>query len=501
MSTSSTADYQEVTKRATRSMGWNYLSFGASKAVNLITLSILAHLLSPENFGLVALAVLTMDYLTVLSDLGLGAAIIQRRQNIDESAGTAFILNVGANAILMLLLIGVSPLVASFFHEPRVIPVLSALSLTLLLNSIGSVHNVLLQRQLEFKKKLVPDLGASLAKAVLSIGMALAGFGVWALVAGQLVAAAVTTILLWVVIPWRPRLTWQPAIARELFRYGISIMGNNALSAWEDNFDYLIIGRFYTVSDLGVYTIAYRLPETLVITTLWIMTSVLFPTFSALQDAREHLKRSFLATVRYVELLVTPVCFGMIVAADPIIRVAFGPQWLGAVPILRVLALYAWIMSVGFHAGDIYKAAGRPDILIKTSFPIFLLRLAALWIGAHYSLLGVAVAHLFVESVSAVVRMVIMRRMIGVTALDLIRELRALIGAAALVALALPAVYLTAHASPVVNLLATILAGAVGYLGVIWLIEGKALRSALANIGVRSGPAKLAGPAKPADPQ
>jgi len=438
----------------------------------------------PDNFGLVALAALTMDYLTVLSDLGLGAALIQRRTSIKESADTAFILNMAANTVLTLLLIAISPLVSSFFHEPRVVPVLIALSLTLVINSAGSIHAVLLQRDLQFKKKLIPDLGASILKAIISIWMALAGFGVWALVGSQLIGAILNTVLLWLVIPWRPHLVWRGSIAKELFRFGISIMGNNALSAWAENFDYLIIGRIYDTSALGIYTIAYRLPETLIINTLWVMTSVLFPTFSALQSSREALKRSFLATVRYVELLVTPVCLGMIIAANPLIRVAFGEQWSGAVPILQIIALYAWVMSVGYHAGDVYKATGRPDILIKSSVPIFLLRLVALWIGAHYSLVGVAIAHLIVESVAAVVRMVIIRKMIGVTVLDLVRELRALIAAIPLAGLALPALYLTAHLSPLTSLLATSLAGAVGYLGsVVWL-EGKALRTALKTVGI-----------------
>jgi O-antigen/teichoic acid export membrane protein len=492
-------DYQKITKRAAHGMGWNYLSFGASKAINLLTLAILAHLLIPENFGLVALAALTMDYLSVVSDLGLGAALIQRKINVEESAGTAFILNMLANSLLTLLLIAASPYVASFFREPKVIPVLSWLSLTLVLNSAGSVHNVLLQRRLEFKKKLIPDLGASAAKAIVSLGLAWGGFGVWALVAGQLVAAAVTTILLWAVIPWRPRLSWNPVIARELFTYGVSIMGNNALSAWEDSFDYLIIGKFYNTAALGIYTIAYRLPETLVITTLWIMTSVLFPTFSALQDAEEALKRSFLTTVRYVELLVTPICAGMIIAAGPIIRVAFGEQWLGAVPILRVLALYAWIMSIAFHAGDIYKAVGRSDILIKTSVPIFVLRLIALWIGAQFSLLGVAVAHLVVESISAIVRLFIMWRMIHVSPVEIARQMQALLGAAALALLALPALYLTSNLSPIVSLAITSTAGAVGYIGMIWLVGGESLKRTLRMFGLfrsTGGDADAAGPSE-----
>jgi lipopolysaccharide exporter len=479
----STQDYQEIAKRATHSMGWNYLSFGASKTINLVTLSILAHLLVPANFGLVALAALTMDYLSVLSDLGLGAALIQRKSNVEESAGTALLLNLLANSFLTLLLIATSPFVASFFHETQVIPVLSALSFTLLFNAAGSVHSVLLQRELAFKKKLIPDLGASAIKAVVSIGLALGGFGVWALVAGQLIAAAANTVLLWVVIPWRPRLSWKPAIARELFRYGVSIMGNNALSAWEDNFDYLIIGRFYNTAALGIYTIAYRLPETLIITTLWVMTSVLFPTFSALQDAREALKRSFLTTVRYVEILVTPICLGMVIAAGPIIHVAFGEQWTAAVPILRILALYAWVMSIGFHAGDVYKALGRPDILIKTSGPIFLLRLVALWIGAQVSLVGVAMAHLVVEGISAIVRMIIMWRMVHVTPWDIVREMQALLGAAALALLAVPALYLTSNLSPLMSLAITAMAGAAGYIGVIWLVGGEALRRTMGMFG------------------
>src|SRR5512135_3405204 len=166
MTNLSTEDLQDIAKRATHSMGWNYLSFGASKAINLATLSILAHLLVPANFGLVALAALTMDYLSVLSDLGLGAALIQRKSNVEESAGTALILNLLANSVLTLLLIGISPYVASFFHEPMVVPVLSSLSFTLLFNAAGSVHSVLLQRQLAFRKKLIPDLGASAIKAV-----------------------------------------------------------------------------------------------------------------------------------------------------------------------------------------------------------------------------------------------------------------------------------------------------------------------------------------------
>ena len=261
MADSSVEKYQEVTRKASRGLGWNYLSFGLGKILNLITISILAHLLVPEYFGIVGLATLTMDYLAVFRDLGLGAAIIQRKRSIEEAANTAFILNLLAGSTLTLLTFLLAPLAANFFHEQQVVPVMRWLGFTFLINSFGSVHNVLLQRDLNFKRKIIPDLGNSIVKGVISISLALAGFGVWALVIGQLVGTVAATIILWIIQPWRPQLVWKTSIAKELFRYGSSILGVNLLGVWVDSFDYLLIGRIYAATSLAIYTLGYRCPR------------------------------------------------------------------------------------------------------------------------------------------------------------------------------------------------------------------------------------------------
>jgi lipopolysaccharide exporter len=397
----------------------------------------------------------------------------------------AFELNLAAGLFLTILVFFIAPFAADFFRNEEVTPVLRWLGLTFVLSSFGSVHNVLLQRELNFKKRIIPDLGNTLIKAVISISLALTGFGVWALVAGQLIGTATQSIMLWVVQPWRPRFHWNPRIAKELFKYGLSIMGINALSIWEDSFDYLVIGRLYNSTLLGIYTIAYRLPEMLVINTLWVMTAVIFPAFSSLQDDTVGMRKLFLSIVRYIEILVTPICLGMVVAADPIIRVVFGEQWVEAIPILRVLSLYAWIVSVGYHVGDIYKAVGRPDILVKLQIPIFIIRVIALWIGAQYSILGVSVAHLVVALIALVIQIGVASRFVKITFFDIVKELKAFLGGAVLVIAVLPALYFTRDNSPIIQLLLVVPAGAAGYLGSMWFIEHELLFKALQMIGFK----------------
>ena len=465
-----------IGKKTTQNIGWNYLSFGLSKALSLLIISILAHILPPENFGLVALATLAIDYLSVVGDLGLGSALVQLRGNIDEASDTVFSINLITGLGLSTLTFIVAPFAATFFREPELVPVLRWLGLSFTLSAIGAVHNVRLQRALNFRRKLIPDLGNSIIKGIISITMALSGFGVWSLVIGQLVGGGIASLLLWVVVPWRPRLHIRPDLAGKLFSFGLVIMLNNALAILGDSFDYLVIGRVFNTAALGVYTLAYRLPELLVINTLWVMTAVLFPAFSEIQSDIEMLRTNFLKVIRYVEMIVVPLCLGMVVAADPIIRVFFGEQWLEAIPIMRVLSLYALVTSIGFHVGDVYKAIGRPDILLKIAIPVFSIRILALWIGAQYSLLGVAIAHLVSTVIEVTIRLTVATRIVKISPRAILAQLRALLAGAALIVFALGALFIMRSAQPIFQLIFIIFAGATGYILAISQLEKEILQ-------------------------
>ena len=476
----------EMARKVSRGVGWNYLSYGLSKTISLVTVSILAHLLTPDSFGVVALATLAIEYLSIFNDFGLATALIQRRDDLEEASNIVFTINLIVSISLTIITFFISPWVAAFFREIELIPILRWLGLSFTLNALGSVHKARLQREMQFGRKLVPEVGNNIVKGIVSIGLATAGYGAWSLVYGQLSGLAISTILLWIVIPWIPQLTLITKTAIQLFNYGFSIMADKALTIFGDSFDYFLIGRFFTSASLGIYTLAYKLPELLVITTLNVLAGVFFPAFSTIQDQPEALKKSFLTTTKYVQLIVTPVCLGMIVAADPIIRVAFGIQWLEAIPLMQILSMYTLVLSIGYHAGDVYKAIGRPDILIKLSIPILIIRIIAIWIGAQQGLMGVALGHLAATCIELIIRTIVTIRVINVSLIDILKQLTAFIGGVVLLAVTVPTLNLTSGLQPIVRLIAVGFAGVIGYVGTIWFVEKESLKKLFKMLGLLS---------------
>jgi PST family polysaccharide transporter len=442
-------------------------------------------LLTKEDFGIVGFATVAISYLAILKDIGLGAALIQRRDNVEEASKTVFTLNLLVGLILTLTSVLIAPFVAEFFREPLIIPILRVLGLSFAITSLGSVHIVRLQREMDFRRKLIPDLGQSIAKGVVAISLALTGAGVWSLVFGQLAGAVASVVLAWIVYPWRPRLSIDSSITAPLLRYGMAVIGIDSLTVITDNMDYLLVGRIFGDTALGVYTMAYRLPELLIINVLWVMGAVVFPAYSAIQDQMDELRQIFLTTIRIVEILVIPLCLGLFITADPLVRVAFGEKWLETIPILRVLSIYAWILSIGFHAGGVYKAIGRPDISVKLSLLNLAMLAPALLFGSRYGLIGIALAHMIIAFLRTMMRLIVANRYISISIGDILLQMKpAILGGISLASLATPVLYLTSGLSPLPRLFAIALAGAAGYFGSLWLVERESLLGLGQMIGV-----------------
>ncbi|HEY3477120.1 MAG TPA: lipopolysaccharide biosynthesis protein, partial [Anaerolineales bacterium] len=462
----------QIARKTAWGILWNFSGYFLSKLVVLITTSILARMLSKTDFGLVAVAVVAINYLSVLKDLGLGAALIQRKGDIKEAANTVFTINIIIGIFLSLLVIPLAPLVATYFRDPQVTLVLRWMGISFLINALGSVHTNWLVRDLDYRRKLVPELGGALTKGVISIGMAYLGYGVWSLVFGQITGTIASVLLVWIVFPWRPRLTLDRRAAGGLMKFGTSVTAVDIITQITDNLDYIIVGRLFGLVPLSIYTLAYRLPEMLLIGNLWVMGGVVFPAFSSIQDRPEELRRGFLASVRLVQLIAVPICLGLLMAADPIVRVVFGEQWLDAIPVLRVLAVYAWVYSLGYHVGGLYKAIGRPDILLRLSLLTLVIIIPSLLIGARFGIIGVAIGHLVAVLIRRAVSLGIATRFVNVTILEIFSELRSsLLAALVMTPVVLAAYYLTAAWNPFLRLSLIILSGTISYLGMLWWLE------------------------------
>ena len=473
----SASNENNIAQKAARGIFWSFLAYGASKGVTFLSLIFLARLLRKDDFGMLAAALVIFNFLNIFKELGLGAALIQRRGNIEEACNTVFTLNLATGFLLSLLILPIAPFVAAYFGDPQLTSSLRWLGTSFLINAIGSVHTVLLKRELDFRRKFLPDMGSALSKGTISIIMALSGYGVWSLVIGQLVSAMVSVILLWSVLPWRPRLVIDRAQVGPLLKYGFSIMGMEALAAVEENLVPLVVGRFCGIAILGVYSLAYRLPEVMLIGNLLLLTNIFFPVFSIIQDRPEEIAKGFLFTVRLVSIIAVPLSLGLIIAADSIVRVSYGNQWVEVIPALRLLAIYAWVYSIGFHAGDIYKAVGRPGILFKLSLLFVAIELVALLIGARYGLQGIVTGLLCAMIFYSITNLVVVTRFVNVTLVDILAELKPSMKAGlALTFFALAAQHLTSDMEAIIQLACITSAGGTAYAVVLWPTEKRNLR-------------------------
>lgn len=368
----------------------------------------------PEDFGLVGLASVLAGYLGTLHTFGVGEAFIQRKFGSKESANATFVLSVASGILLFLLSVLLTPVVVKFFKEPRITVIFPVLAFTYVLTGITTIHDALLVKELRFQERLFPTLAQSISKGVVSIALALLGFGVWAIVWGVMIGTLVKSIALVIVSPWKPSRAWDSRTAWEIFGFGKYMVLQNILGALEDNIDYLIVGRKLGTADLGLYKLGYQTPELAIISLPSVISNVAYPAYAKLLDDRPALQRSVRNTVQLVSWLVIPAGIGLAMVSSAFVLTIYTSKWAAAIPVMQLLSLYAMVYTLTYNFGDAYKAMGRPDILNKISLSTIVFTIFALWIGAHFGIVGVAWAHLLRVIILAGIQIVIVHRVLGI---------------------------------------------------------------------------------------
>lgn len=473
----------DVFARAVRGVVWTYASFAGSKLLVFASTVILARVLTPAEFGQVGFALLVISYLDTIGDLGVSAALIYERKRVEEAAQVAFVVGLIMGVVWLGLAMFMAPLIAEFFQEPAVVSLLRVLAWVFVITALGNTHDALLRRELAFKRRLIPDVARALLKGVCSVLLALLDWGVWSLVWGQLVGAAAATLALWIVVPWRPHWWVDADLLRRMLRYGSQIVSVNVLSAIIHHIDYVIVGRMLGSAALGFYSLAYRLPEFFITMVIWVVGNIAFPAYSRLQEDRPALQRAFLVTLRYLSLVTVPTGVGLAALGTVVVSTFYGANWAPSIPVLQALALAGCLRSLGSHAGDVYKAVGRPDILV----PVGLLRAAVLipalvW-GAHYGIVGVALAQLLVTGASTLLNLAIASRVLAVPLTTLLAEFKpAMLSSAAMLmglSLVLP---LLAGWPEIVRLVMAVGLGVWIYAASLWWVNPEAVHQARAAI-------------------
>ena len=379
-------------KSATRGVFWSGISQFSTQIFHFIVIIILARLLFPEDFGIIGMAVVFTGLVLTINELGLSAAIIQKKNITDSHLSTSFWISFGLGIILCITTVIISPYIADFFKNELVGHVVSVLSIGFVLGSFSVVHSSLLQKSLEFKKLAVTEISAAIISGAVSVILALLGFGVWSLVCGSILKNIISVVVLWRVCTWRPSLTFNLTSFKELFSFGAHVMGSRFLNYIDSNVDYLLIGKLLSATALGHYTLAYQLSTFPLTKISSIITRVTFPTFSIIQDDNNTLRYAYLKVIKYISLVTFPLLAGLIVVAPEFIPIVFGDKWAPMIVPLQILCVAGALKSVGTTVGSILLSKGRADIQFKWNIFTAIVLPIAILIGIKYGIIGVAMA-------------------------------------------------------------------------------------------------------------
>ncbi len=457
---------EPLTGRAVKSFAWSALSFGGSKVVVFVSTVVLARLLTPLDFGTVAAASAVIVFFDVVLDLGIGAAVIYEQQRgVTERVQTAFTLNVIVTIALTGLGLLATPAIASFFGLTAHEDVFQALFIYLFIRGMGQLQDSLLQRDLRFGRRAGVEISRSVVRAGVSIGLAVAGLGVWALVGGLLAGELTATVLAWILVRFRPHFTLDRAVIGAIMSFGLSYIALKLVDAIAIDSDYLVVGHTLGPTQLGYYSIGYRLPELALMSLYWIFGAVAFPLYSqARMRGRDLPVQGMLRVLRLITLFSFPAGVLLALSSRDIIYVIFSAKWAPAITPMVLISLMTAIVSVGFSSGDLFPAMGKPGTLLVLNVPLTILLVIGYIVAAPYGIVWVAAAHVVMAIVSQGARFVLVSRKFGTTVLAQVRATKpgvcAVLG---VLALAGPVRLLLPHGLPTLILLGLLgVSGAVG---------------------------------------
>jgi PST family polysaccharide transporter len=363
-----------------------------AKAVSAV---ILARILVPDDFGLLAITVVLTDFLErVLGDTGTSAALIHRKELDQDLASSVFFLNMMVGVATCLFLFASAPVLAPLLGDDRAAPVIQAVGVAFILLAVGLAQRALLRRAMRFRAVSASDLASTAVQTVVSIALAYRGWGVWSLVVGILLGRLASNITVWALSPWRPSLHFRWADIRQVAGFSGNLSVYQFFSYFSEAGDKFIVGRNVGATALGFYGLGYRLLLQPVQSVLQVCRMVLFPAFARIQDDNEGISRGYVRATSAVAMLTFPITIGVAVMAEPIVRVLLGEKWLPAVPILALFGPLAAIQAVSTTTSVLYQSKGRTDLQLRWGVVVGTGMLASYLAGSHWGATGVAWAFL-----------------------------------------------------------------------------------------------------------
>nr|WKN34697.1 lipopolysaccharide biosynthesis protein [Tunicatimonas sp. TK19036] len=395
-------------KKIASGIGWTTISTLGNQGLRLLIKLVLARLLLPEDYGLIGMATVFIGFVDVISELGMGAALIQRKQQKLSSIhfNTAFWTSLGiAAAGYVIITLIIAPSAAWFYEKDILIKLIPVLAIPIVTNTFFLIPKIKLSRELNFKPQAIAEITSVVIAGIAAVILAWRGFGVWALAFNGIITSLTSILLYHIFYRWTPSLIFSKEAFQELFNFGGYVMLQRIFNYLTSNIDYILIGKLIGSSALGVYTLSFILTDTFRSQIMNMLNKVLFPAYSSIQDNVKKLGQYYLRIVKINGLLLIPIMTFYIVLARPIIVLGFGEEWENAVIPLQILSLGVIIHAISGTVTTVLKSLGHAKLIVKVNIiNNLLIAVPAIAVGAHfYGINGAAIGILIFKITGLVI--------------------------------------------------------------------------------------------------
>ena len=394
---------------------WKFSERIAAQVVSLVVSVILARLLSPSEYGAIAIVTVFITIANVFVTSGFGTSLIQKKDADNTDFSTVFYFTIVFSIVIYICLFFLAGPISDFYGMPVLKSVLRVLGLSIIIMGINSVQQAYVSRKMLFRKFFYATLGGTLVSAVVGVSLAYMGGGVWALVAQTLTNNVIDTIILHLAIDWRPIKVFSLQRLRVLFNYGWKLLIQGLVLQIYSSLRSLIIGKIYTSAELAFYTKGNQFPDLISTNIDTAINSALFPTMSKEQESIERVKTMARKTTQVTSYVMNPILIGFMAVAEPFISVLLTDKWLPAAPYLRICCVVLLFRASQTAILQAIKAVGRSDSILKVDFPIRIVALGILMISIRFGVLYMALSEIVITIFGTVLYSFMASRIIGYT--------------------------------------------------------------------------------------
>lgn len=372
---------------------WNFLERGGLQIVTFVVQLILARLLTPEDYGILAIVSIFISFSSTFVNNGLANAVVQKKNSDSKDFNTVFYFQLSVAVVFVFILWVVAPWIAIYYDNSNLTVYLRVMSLTLLIDAFYSMQVVKLKINMQFKKAFFANVSGIFAQAIVGVSMAMAGCGVWSLIVSQLVQKGVLLLVLIALVRWLPRLEFSFARLKKLFGYSWKLFVGWIIGTVHQDIYAFIIGTYFPTETLGHYNRASSLPQTITKTVNESVSNVMFPALSKLQDERDLFKQNTRQMMALLCFLIWPIVAGIAAVSESFVMVILTDKWAPSIPMMQLFSLTYGFNVISTANMQPYNAIGRSDIfmkleIVKRSISIALLLIATIWIGNIYAVIG-----------------------------------------------------------------------------------------------------------------